>query len=65
MYPSFLVVATSVAGVLMTQKLVGSGVVGEMIGYLMQCVYVAKLAMLVLPEVRERSGGLFIGASSM
>jgi hypothetical protein len=59
MYPSFLVVATSVAGVLMTQKLVGSGVVGEMIGYLMQCVYVAKLAMLVLPEVRGKEWGAF------
>lgn len=52
MFPAFLVVATSGAGLALARRLENGGLIGEVASYALQCVYGAKLAMLVVPEAR-------------
>lgn len=52
MFPSALVVATSAVGLAAVRKLAALQIVGEVGAYLLQCVFGAKLAMLVVPEAR-------------
>ena len=52
MYPAFLVVLTSVLGMAMVLKLQTAKVIGGVSSYVLQSVYLAKLAMLALPEAK-------------
>lgn len=51
MYPAAFVVLTSVLGVCMVRKLQHSGRLRVAVSWLLQCIYVAKLSMLAIPEV--------------
>eukprot|EP00798_Chlamydomonas_sp_ICE-L_P014360 gene14360-20357_t len=50
MYPGFLVLATTGAGVLAARRLVGLGHISEKANWILHSIYSAKLSMLVLPE---------------
>ena len=50
-YPAALVVATSAAGVWAVRRLAATERVGPAAAWLLQCVYAAKLSMLLIPEV--------------
>lgn len=52
MYPAAFVVLTSALGVALTRKLQAGGRVGAAAAWLAQCIHVAKLSMLAIPEVR-------------
>lgn len=52
MLPAYMVVATSALGLFMARRLLTDRVIGDVAAYALQCVYGAKLAMLVLPDAR-------------
>ncbi|PSC73750.1 no exine formation 1 [Micractinium conductrix] len=52
MYPPWLIMATSALGLGLARHLHAGAVIGDAAGWALQCVYAAKLAMLVLPEAR-------------
>ena len=52
MFPAFLVVATSLAGLTVARRLAVQGSIGVVEAYFLQCAYGAKAAMLVVPEAR-------------
>ncbi len=51
MYPAAFVVLTSTLGVCMVRKLQRGGLLGIASAWLLQCIYLAKLSMLAIPEV--------------
>jgi hypothetical protein len=51
MYPAAFVVLTSALGLSVVRKLHRAGCVGVAASWLLQCIYVAKLSMLAIPEV--------------
>ena len=51
MYPAVFVVLTSALGLALTRKLQAGCRVGVAASWLAQCIYVAKLSMLAIPEV--------------
>lgn len=51
MYPAVFVVLTSAMGLALTRKLQAGGRVGVAASWFVQCIYVAKLSMLAIPEV--------------
>lgn len=51
-YPAYLVVLTSGLGVLLASRLAEAKTVGRTTTWLLQCMFAAKLAMLLLPEAR-------------
>lgn len=52
MYPAWLVGATSALGLTVARHLHVSAAIGDLPAWALQCIYAAKLAMLVLPEAR-------------
>lgn len=50
MYPAFLVVATTVAGVVASRRLASDGLLASATSWLLHSLYLSKLTMLVLPE---------------
>lgn len=52
MFPSFLVVGTTAAGIAVAKKLFDTKTIGEVASYALQCVYGAKIVMLIVPEAR-------------
>lgn len=52
MYPAVLVLLTSGLGLAAIHRLRQAGLVGPLSAWLASCIYSAKLAMLVIPEVR-------------
>jgi len=52
MFPSFLVIATSAAGLAVARRLSSLNTISAVEAYLLQCAYGAKLAMLVVPEAK-------------
>jgi hypothetical protein len=52
MFPSFLVIATSAAGLALARRLSSLNTISPVESYLLQCAYGAKLAMLVVPEAK-------------
>ena len=52
MYPAAFVVLTSALGFFIVSKLQANGQVGPAAAWLTKCLYVAKLAILLIPEVR-------------
>jgi hypothetical protein len=52
MFPSFLVIATSAAGLAVARRLSSLNTISAVESYLLQCAYGAKLAMLVVPEAK-------------
>ncbi|KAK9824524.1 hypothetical protein WJX72_011089 [[Myrmecia] bisecta] len=52
MYPAYLVVLTSGLGIAVARKLRDAKRVGEVASWGLQCIYGAKLAMLLLPEAK-------------
>ncbi|GBG84594.1 hypothetical protein CBR_g38877 [Chara braunii] len=48
LYPSYLVVATSVLGILVTRRLDSDGKLGRWPYWILFCLYIAKLSMIVL-----------------
>lgn len=53
MYPAAFVVLTSALGFYIVSKLQANGQVGPAAAWLTKCIYVAKLAILLIPEVRS------------
>ncbi len=51
MYPAVFVVLTSALGLALTRKLQAGFRIGVAASWLAQCIYVAKLSMLAIPEV--------------
>lgn len=51
-YPAALVALTSVLGFAAARRLVATGAIGSLASWALQCIAVAKLSMLLLPEVR-------------
>ena len=58
-YPAYLVVLTSGLGVLLASRLAEAKIIGRTTTWLLQCMFAAKLAMLLLPEVSFRSSGSY------
>ena len=56
-YPAYLVVLTSGLGVLLASRLAEANIIGRTTTWLLQCMFAAKLAMLLLPEVSSRPSG--------
>lgn len=52
MFPPFLVLATSAAGLAMVRRLQADKTISPVESYFLQCAYAAKLAMLVVPEAK-------------
>jgi len=51
-YPPFLVVATSALGLAMANMLRSCGSISELIAWALQCLFISKLSMLLIPEAR-------------
>lgn len=52
-YPGYLVLVTSGVGLLLSSKAKHAGLLGDAVGGLLNSIYLAKLALLVLPEVHS------------
>lgn len=50
-YPGYLVVATSAVGLLLSSKAKEGGLLNTALAGLLNSIYVAKLALLILPQV--------------
>lgn len=50
-YPGYLVVATSAVGLLLSSKAKEGGLLNTAVAGLLNSIYVAKLALLILPQV--------------
>ncbi len=50
-YPGYLVVATSSVGLLLSSKAKDCGLLNNAVAGLLNSIYVAKMALLVLPQV--------------
>lgn len=50
MYPGYLLILTSVMGIVACRRLVAHGNITAFNSWLLHCLYGGKLAMLVLPE---------------
>ena len=59
MYPAAFVVLTSALGFYIVSKLQANGQVGPAAAWLTKCIYVAKLAILLIPEVRPHLTACF------
>ena len=57
-YPAAFVVLTSVLGLYIVSKLQLNGQVGPAAAWLTKCIYVAKLAILLIPEVSHHPSHL-------
>lgn len=62
MYPAAFVVLTSAMGLALTRKVQAGFRVGVAASWLVQCIYVAKLSMLAIPEVRAHLVPCFTGS---
>ena len=51
-YPPYLVLLTSILGLLLARGLRQSGFVGARVAWTLQCLFVSKLSMLFIPEAR-------------
>ena len=51
-YPAALVALTSALGFAAARRLAAAGAIGSLASWALQCIAVAKLSMLLLPEVR-------------
>lgn len=52
MYPAYLVVATSGMGLALVRRLQYWTYISPMASWALQCTYVAKLSMLLMPSAR-------------
>lgn len=59
-YPAYLVVLTSGLGVLLASRLAEAKTIGRTTTWLLQCMFAAKLAMLLLPEVSFEPSGIYL-----
>ena len=59
-YPAYLVVLTSGLGVLLASRLAEAKIIGRTTTWLLQCMFAAKLAMLLLPEVSFAPSGSYL-----
>ena len=51
-YPAAFVVLTSALGLYIASRLQQNGQIGPAAAWLTKCIYVAKLSVLLIPEVR-------------
>ena len=51
MYPAVLVIATSALGITVSRCMLRAGCIGRLGTWLLEAIFAAKLAMLVLPQV--------------
>ena len=52
-YPGYLVLVTSGVGLLLSSKAKGAGLLSDAVGGLLNSIYTAKLALLILPQVQN------------
>ena len=64
MYPAFLVVATTVAGVAACRRLSSEGLLASLTSWLLHSLYLSKLTMLMLPEAYLILPAVLLGGSS-
>ncbi len=59
-YPGYLVVATSAVGLLLSSKAKEGGLLNNAVAGLLNSIYVAKMALLVLPQAIKSSSCLIL-----